>query len=262
VSGVLAAPPTLVTLTPQGPFSLAASTRFLEGFGPAAYPGARAGHLHLAFVADGGEEAAGVCVQQDGQEVAAEVFGAVDPRVVRAQLARILSLDVDGTGFPSIGERDSVIGRLQVRYPGLRPVAFFSPYEAGAWAILSQRLRITQAARLKARITEAHGPAVTIHDETWHAFPGPRRLLALREIVGVSAPKVERLRALAIATLEGKLDAARLRSMPTDEALATLQQLPGNWPVLGGAHPAARRGRSRRAAPVRAAAGPRHRTRV
>ena len=42
------------TLTPVGPFSLAASIRFLEGFAPAAYngeevePGAGA-HLDLAF---------------------------------------------------------------------------------------------------------------------------------------------------------------------------------------------------------------------
>jgi len=228
------APRGQVTLMPHGPFSLAASTSFLESFGPAAYPGAGAGHLHLAFVADGGEEPAGVCVQRAGQAVEASVFGAVRPEVVWAQLARILSLDVDGRAFPAVGVRDPVIGRLQVRYPGLRPVAFFSPYEAGAWAILSQRLRIAQAARLKAHITEVHGPAVTIHDETWRAFPGPRRLLALPEIAGVSAPKMERLRALATATLEGTLDAARLRGMPTDEALATLQQLPGIGPFSAG----------------------------
>jgi hypothetical protein len=34
----------------KGPFSLAASTQFLEGFTPAAYPGGEpAGYLHLAF---------------------------------------------------------------------------------------------------------------------------------------------------------------------------------------------------------------------
>jgi hypothetical protein len=54
---------------------------------------------------------------------------------VREQVARILSLDVDGTGFPEVGRRDPVVGGLQARWPGLRPVGFFSPYEAGAWAL-------------------------------------------------------------------------------------------------------------------------------
>jgi hypothetical protein len=40
-------------LRPVGPYSLAASVRFLEGFAPAAYEGHEEGHLHLAFVADG-----------------------------------------------------------------------------------------------------------------------------------------------------------------------------------------------------------------
>jgi hypothetical protein len=54
------------------------------------------------------------------------------------QVARMLSLDVDGEGFPVIGERDAVAGRLQSRYPGLRPVLFGSPYDAAAWAIIGR----------------------------------------------------------------------------------------------------------------------------
>ena len=46
------------------------------------------------------------------------------------QVTRILSLDVDGTGFPEVGRRDPVVGGLQARWPGLRPVGFYSPYEA------------------------------------------------------------------------------------------------------------------------------------
>jgi DNA-3-methyladenine glycosylase II len=41
------------TLTPVGPFSLAASTRFLEGFAPAVYQGPTAGHPDLGFPVDG-----------------------------------------------------------------------------------------------------------------------------------------------------------------------------------------------------------------
>jgi 3-methyladenine DNA glycosylase/8-oxoguanine DNA glycosylase len=85
------------TLTARGPFSLAASTRFLEGFTPAGYTGAA----------------------------------------------------------------DPVVAGLQHRYPGLRPVGFWSPYEAAAWAIISQRIRIRQAATVKARMSEQLGEPVS-----------------------------------------------------------------------------------------------------
>jgi DNA-3-methyladenine glycosylase II len=218
-------------LVPEGPFSLTESTRFLEGFGPAAYPGATAGHLHLAFPVHGGEQAAGVCLTQDGNAVRGEVFGDVDVEAVRAQVARILSLDVDGRGFPAVGERDPVIGRLQAHYPGLRPVAFYSPYEAAAWAVISNRLRIVQAAAAKARLAETFGPTVLIHGERWPAFPGPRRLLEVEAVPGLPAHKLDRLHAIARATLEGELDAQLdaqlLLSLPLDEARERLKRLPG-----------------------------------
>ena len=46
---------------------------------------------------------------------------------IRDQVARILSLDVDGSGFAAVGTADPVVAGLQRRYPGLRPVSFWSP---------------------------------------------------------------------------------------------------------------------------------------
>lgn len=213
--------------TPLGPYSLAASVRFLEGFVPAAYTGAETGHFHLAFVADGSFAVAGVCIRAEGGTVVVEVVGDAEPEVVRNQVARILSLDVDGRGFPAVGERDPVIGRLQRRYPALRPVLFYSPYEAAAWALIGQRIRITQAARIKTRMAEELDPAVTIHDETVHAFPGPARLTDLDTYPGLTSVKLERLRALGQAAMAGLLDAGRLRAAPPNRALAQLKELSG-----------------------------------
>ena len=55
------------TLVPRGPFSLAASIRFLEGFTPASYSG-RGGRqvLELAFPVEGSWRTVGVRVRQDG----------------------------------------------------------------------------------------------------------------------------------------------------------------------------------------------------
>ena len=53
------------TLVPRGPFSLAASIMFLEGFTPAAYPGSGPGTdsvLELAFPVEGSWQSVGVRV--------------------------------------------------------------------------------------------------------------------------------------------------------------------------------------------------------
>ena len=215
---------------PEGPYSLAASAKFLEGFAPAAYEGSEAGYLHLTFVADGGEDAVGVCVRSEGEAIVGELSGGADPEIVRWQVERILSLDVDGSGFSDVGRRDPVVGRLQARYPGLRPVCFYSPYEAAAWALIGNRIRIVQAARIKARMAKELGEVVEIHGEPQHAFPGPSRLARLEEFPGLSGRKVEYLRSLARAAGNGRLDAEHLRSMPVEEALQELKTLPGIGP--------------------------------
>lgn len=214
-------------IKPDGPYSFPESIRFLEGFAPAAYEGEGADHLRLAFVADGGEDVAGVLVRSEGKVVTGDVYGGVDPEVVKAQVARILSLDVDGTGFPEVGERDPVVGKLQQLYPGLRPVCFYSPYEAAAWAIIGHRIRIVQAAKVKSHMAEELGPVIEIDGEPERAFPGPSRLADLEDFPGLFGRKAEYLRALGEATAEGWLDAAYLRSLSAEEALAGLKKLPG-----------------------------------
>jgi len=215
-------------ITPRGPFSLAASALFLGGFAPAAHKAApTADHLHLAFVADDSEQAVGVCLREEDDTVIGEMFGEADKDVVRKQVARILSLDVDGSAFPLVGEHDPIVGRMQARYPGLRPVCFYSTYEAGAWILIGHRIRITQAARVKVRIAEELGNEVDIHGEKQHAFPAPTRLLQLESFPGLFGRKIEYLHRLAEATIEGRLDASRLRSLPQEEAIEALQQLPG-----------------------------------
>lgn len=68
---------TRFTLQPRGPYSLAASARFLEAFAPAAHEAGPEGHLHLALPGPQ-DEPAGVCLRQeeDGGAVLGEIFGA------------------------------------------------------------------------------------------------------------------------------------------------------------------------------------------
>jgi len=219
-------------MVPRGPFSLASSIRFLEGFTPAAYTSGEDALLELAFPVEGSWETVGVRVRQDGGGVTAVVMSPSSPgpdliAAVRAQVERILSLDVDGSGFPAVGERDPVVGRLQRSYPGLRPVGFWSPYEAAAWTIIGHRIRIRQAASIKARMAAELGEPVSFGERVVHAFPSPQRLASLESFPGLAGRKPEWLRSVAMAALNGQLDAARLRGLPRETALKDLKTLPG-----------------------------------
>jgi DNA-3-methyladenine glycosylase II len=221
-----------IEITPRGPFSLAASGRFLDGFTPARYPGnAPDGAIRLAFAADDGHTAIGAAVRQaaDGS-VHADLTGAADPVAARDQLARVFSLDVDGSGFAQVADADPVVARLAAKYPGLRPVLFGSPYEAAAWTIIGQRIRRTQAAAIKERIAEQCGEHLAVAGTSLAAFPAPHALLAADSIPGLLPVKVDRLRAIADAALAGELDAGRLRAMAPADALTQLQTLPGIGP--------------------------------
>jgi DNA-3-methyladenine glycosylase II len=217
-------------LEPSGPYSLPASVRFLEGFAPAYFEGDGLNRLRLAFYADGldrCERLAGTLVYPEDDKIVVETYGEARSAAVRDQVKRILSLDTDGSGFLEVGVRDPVVGKLQERYPGLRPVLFYSPYEAAAWAIIGNRIRIVQAAKIKARMAEEFGSLVEVSGKKEYAFPGPSRLLRLDGFPGLSERKVGYLRSLTRQALEGKLEASHLRSLPTEEALAKLKELPG-----------------------------------
>ncbi|ASQ96589.1 DNA-3-methyladenine glycosylase [Streptomyces sp. 11-1-2] len=270
---------TAASLTPAGPFSLAASVRFLEDFTPASYSGTADEVLRLAFPADDGHSTVAAAVRQeetaDGEAGTVRAEFTVYPGVpdgdldgspadpasagpgpvsveseywpdeaVRAQLARILSLDVDGSGFPDLAAADPVVAGLMAEFPGLRPVCFHSPYEAAVWAVIGHRIRRTQAAAIKARLAERHGRRVQAAGRTLHAFPAPPVLRAITRVPGLTEVKIERLHALAEAADAGALDAARLRAMPVDDALAALRTLPGIGPfsaelilIRGAGHP-------------------------
>jgi len=78
-------------------------------------------------------------------------------------VARVFSLDVDGSGFGRVAAADPVVAGLAAQFPGLRPVCFGSPYEAAAWTIIGHRIRMVQAAAIKERRTDY---------KRWHGLPG------------------------------------------------------------------------------------------
>ena len=226
--------PTL-SLLPRGPFSLRAAAGFgfgpTEGRAPSADP-----CMRLAFAVDGGRGHAGVVLRQEGEDgpVQGELHGDGDREAVERQVARILSLDHDGREFLAVGARDRVLGRLQEAHPGQRPVLFNSPYEAAAWSVISARRPASQAALVRRALSESLGASFELAGERASAFPQPAALLEVQPMSGLSEEKVVRLRGVAEAALEGRLDAERLREMGPESALEETRRLRGIGPFYSG----------------------------
>ncbi|MGO9187523.1 MAG: DNA-3-methyladenine glycosylase family protein [Streptosporangiaceae bacterium] len=204
-----------------GPWSLETCRRFWEGFAPAALAGGPAGPgLRTVFCAEGDWRRAEAEVTQAGDTARVLLAGDGDLDAAAAQACRFLALDVDGRGWPEVARRDPVIAGAQARLPGLRPCGFHSPYEAAAWSVLAQRLRIVQAARLRAELIARHGQD--------GAFPPPRTLARLD--LDLPGRKSEYLTAVAEAALDGVLDGAALRALDPGQAVQRVQQVKGLGP--------------------------------
>ena len=222
---------TTAQITPRGRFDLGQSITFGFGQRDAAELPDPAGPMRLGFVLDGYEEQVGVAVSQlSPGSLALEVTGACDLAAVRRQVARVLSVDADSTGWDELGVEDPLIGALQLARPGLRPPLFYSAYEALAWAVLSARRPRQQMSRVRSELSAAHGTTFEVAGRPMPVLPTPRQLLDVAEFPGLTPEKIERLHGVARAALEGRLDTDELRSLPVDEATTRLRALAGIGP--------------------------------
>ena len=216
------------TIVPTGAFSLKESVEF--GFGQR-HSDAFDGVMRLAFVQDNLRHQVGVLLRQDEKGVHGEIQGG-DGNVsaVRAQVARVLSLDREASGFAEVGRRDPVIGALQAAAPGLLPPLFYSPYEAAFWSVLSARRPAKQMAEVRRRFSEANGKTFTLAGQQLAALPTPEQMLAVTDFPGLPADKLDRMQGVARAALDGLLDVARLQTLGPEVATAEVQRIKGIGP--------------------------------
>ena len=204
-----------------GPWSLATSRSFWEGFAPAALSAQGDDQqLSTVFRVEADWSRAETTVSQHAGTAEVMVSGDGDLEAAAVQVCRFLALDMDGRNWPGVADRDRVMAEAQARLPGLRPCGFHSPYEAAAWAVLSQRLRIVQAARLRDDLVHRHSRD--------GAFPDPEMLRALE--LDLPGRKGEYLHAVAEAALEGRLDGTALRSVDPDQAIRNVREINGLGP--------------------------------
>ncbi|WP_374945542.1 DNA-3-methyladenine glycosylase family protein [Agreia sp.] len=204
-----------------GPWSLETSKRFWEGFTPGELaPQTQTEGIRTLFVCDTDWQRVDAVVTQEGTSARIVVDGPGDLEAATEQVRRLLSIDIDGREWPDVAARDAVIADAQRRLPGFRPCGFFSPYEAAAWSVLSQRVQMRQAAATKTRLTQQLG------DDG--AFPSPEALLGAS--LDLPGRKAEYLRAVAEAALDGHLSGSYLRSLQPADALDRVQSILGLGP--------------------------------
>lgn len=214
-------------LTARGPFSLAAAVEFQGAF-PAF--DATSGAFSVAFPVEGSWSTVGVRITDDLTVHVDANPGRVPEDEIRSHVERILSLDVDATGFAEVAERDPVVADLRKQFPGLRPVLFPSAYEAAAWALLGHRISMNQGSALRRRVSAELGETVVVGGQPLTAFPAPDRLARLEPMPGMFLRKVENLRALGESAVEGDLDVGLLRDLGADAAIKHLTGLAGIGP--------------------------------
>lgn len=204
-----------------GPWSLATTKQFWEGFTPGGLASqTQAEGIRTAFLCDTDWQRVDAVITQEGASARIVVDGQGDLDAATEQVRRLLSIDIDGRGWPDVAARDVVIADAQRRLPGFRPCGFFSPYEAAVWSLLSQRLQRRQAAAIKTRLTQQLG------DDG--AFPSPATLLGAS--LNLPGRKAEYLHAVAEAALDGRLSGSYLRSLQPTTAFAQVQSILGMGP--------------------------------
>ena len=217
------------TIVPTGAYSLRESAEF--GFGGRSSD-RWDGVMRMAFCLDGYRTQVGVEVRQDDAGVHGVVHGAsrAEAELARNQVARVLSLDHDASGFVDVGRRDPVIAQLLEVAPGLLPPLFYSPYEAAVWSIISARRPAKQMAEVRRRLSEAHGRSFRLAGQEVAAVPTPEQLLEVQEFPGLTEEKISRLHGIARKAMSGTLDVERLAHIGPDATTDDMKRLKGIGP--------------------------------
>ena len=97
------------------------------------------------------------------------------------QIRRLLSLDDDLGDFYGLAQNDPCFAPVVRELYGYHQVKFGSPFEAAAWAIVSQRNRISTARELHQSLLKTLGHNIRVGGRDYWAFPDPQDVAPLGE---------------------------------------------------------------------------------
>ncbi len=151
-----------------------------------------------------------------------------------ATVRQMLGLDAPPVPEAALAARQPCLAPVLNALDGFRTPCFPTLFETCASVLPFQQLSLDAGTAIVGRIVEQFGLQMTEGGESWFCFPTPEVIAEadpdrLRE-TGLSHRKVTALQGLARMIADGSLSSEHLRALPTPEALAALQALPGIGP--------------------------------
>ncbi len=215
------------------PFAWDALLRFFEG---RVFPGVEhveGGVYHRVARFD---DVSGVISVRHAPEMRALIV-TIPPELARhasniaERVRRMFDLRADTDVIARQLSRDPLLRKLVKRTPGLRVPGCWDGYELAIRAILGQQISVAAATTISGRIVAAYGTKLELprHPALTHAFPAAAVLAAADMTgIGVTRKRVETLRAMASAVVEGRVSFGTAASL--GKAVDALDALPGIGP--------------------------------
>lgn len=155
---------------------------------------------------------------------------------ITAYVREWLDVDLDTAPFYKLLKKDKRLAYMVNDFKGLRLVSIPDLFEAICWSVMGQQINLAFAYKLKRRLTEQYGTAVTYRGHTYHIFPDaatlamadPGELRAMQ----FSAAKVTCLTETAKAFAGGQISKDHLYRLPdlaARQALLTSLKGIGIW---------------------------------
>ncbi|MTK64995.1 MAG: DNA-3-methyladenine glycosylase 2 family protein [Methanobacterium sp.] len=140
-----------------------------------------------------------------------------------------LSLNDDLKPFYQIAKTDDVFKEILDDLYGLHQVKFLTPFEAAAWAILSQRISMNVSRKMKEKLTEYVGNNIEFEGHNFQAFPSPEQLknMDLDELISIIKNKRKSEYLLNAAEAFSSVDEKFLRTGPLEDVKNWLTDIKG-----------------------------------
>ncbi|MGQ0834175.1 MAG: DNA-3-methyladenine glycosylase family protein [Gammaproteobacteria bacterium] len=153
-------------------------------------------------------------------------------------LRRVLGLDVDPQPFQNLALAEPTLRAAALALRGLRPPRFAELFEAFASVVPFQQVSLDAGVAIVGRLVERFGQPVDHAGRRYYAFPTARIIATADEhalrACGLSSRKAQTLQQLSRAIESGRLDEEHIACLTTNDALASLRELPGIGPWSAG----------------------------
>jgi DNA-3-methyladenine glycosylase II len=144
-------------------------------------------------------------------------------RLVKAQVASILSISDDLTPFYQAVAGDPVLSNLTVRLRGVRAPVTPTVFEALIDSIIEQQISLKAAHSIETRLIRTVGKQLDLNGTIYYCYPDPEILASTADSTfracGLTVRKGEYIRDVSRRILDGDLDVEGFRQEPDTEVV-------------------------------------------